>query len=309
MPPEADGPVGVVFDVQPYCVYDGPGIRTGLFLKGCPLRCAWCHNPESQQPGAQVRFVASRCDGCGLCVDRCAPGALRLRRGALKWDAGRCTHCGACADACAPRAFVRVGEALTVDALVERATADRAFFAGSGGGVTVSGGEPTLQPEYLLALLGTLQRSGLHTAIETCGHFPEKLLGPLLEVVDLFLFDLKHVDEQKHRAGTRCGNALLLANFHALLARAGVERVTARIPLVPGFNTSREDVAAFAGFLADAGYGGEVHLMPHHGWAKSKYESLGRAADYCDLSAHAPPDLERITGQFAARGLQTRVHG
>lgn len=306
---EPDGPAGVVFDIQQYCVYDGPGIRTGVFFKGCPMRCFWCHNPESQKPQPQLRFIASRCDGCGRCVDRCAPKAIRLRRGTLEWETGLCNHCGDCADSCAEKALVRAGEVLTVAQAVERATVDREFFAGSGGGVTVSGGEPTLQSEYLLRVLRSLRERGLHTAIETCGQFPADLLSSLLETVDLFLFDLKQIDDRKHREGTGCSNRQIHDNFRTLLARAGAERTTVRIPLIPGFNTSEADISAFARFLKEAGYHGEVHLMPYHGWAKSKYESLGRLRDYRDLSKTEPSDTDRIIGQFAARGLATRIYG
>lgn len=305
----AESLTGLVFDVQRYCVYDGPGIRTGVFLKGCPLRCFWCHNPESQERAPEMRFIASRCDGCGACIDVCEPKAVRVRGKTLQWDPTGCDGCGRCVDVCADGAFVPVGEVVSVEQVVERATADREFYAESGGGVTVSGGEPTAQPEFLLALLEALRAQGVRTALETAGQFPRDLLQPLAEVTDLFLFDIKHVDDVKHRAGTGTGNRAIVQNFTALVSTAGSDAVTPRIPLVPGFNTDVEDIEAIAAFLAEAGYKGDVHLMPYHGWAKSKYESLGRLADYRDLSDEPAADVDRIAAQFEARGFGVRLHG
>ncbi|MFA5786056.1 MAG: glycyl-radical enzyme activating protein [Actinomycetota bacterium] len=306
---EATGSVGVIFDIQRYCVYDGPGIRTGVFLKGCPMRCFWCHNPESQQCRPQVRFLATRCDGCGACVERCDVGAIRLRKGKLLWDFEHCNDCGECADVCTENAFARIGEELSVAQTMERVMADRDFFAGSHGGVTVSGGEPTMQPEFLLHLLRALRQDGIHTALDTCGHFPGRLLPQLLETVDLFLFDIKHADDQEHQRATGFGNRRILENFRDLLAKVGSARVTVRVPLVPGFNTEPGDIEAVIEVLTSAGYEGEVHLMPYHGWAKSKYESLGRFGDYRDLSDTPPADTDRVIAQFAAHGLETRLYG
>lgn len=305
----AESPTGLVFDVQRYCVYDGPGIRTGVFLKGCPLRCFWCHNPESQVRAPEIRFRAARCDGCGACVEVCDPKAVRLRAGALTWDVASCDGCGRCVDVCGEGAFLRIGEEATVEHVIEQVLADREFFEGSGGGVTVSGGEPTAQPEYLLALLHAARAEGLHTTLETAGQFPRHLLPALLEVVDLFLFDIKHIDDEKHRQATGCGNQVILENFKALLDAAGAPRVIPRVPLIPGYNTDEASIDALAAFLAESGYAGEVHAMPYHGWAKSKYESLGRAADYRDVPDLSSDDVGRITAQLAARGFGVRLYG
>ncbi|MFA5890516.1 MAG: glycyl-radical enzyme activating protein [Actinomycetota bacterium] len=305
----AESPTGLIFDVQRYCVYDGPGIRTGVFLKGCPMRCFWCHNPESQAKVPEVRFLASRCDGCGECLKVCDPKAVRLRGKTLQWDLAECDGCGRCVDVCSEGAFLRVGEEVSVEQAVERATADLEFFVESEGGVTVTGGEPTTQPEFLLALLGALRARGVRAALETAGLFPRELLQPLADVTDLFLFDIKHVDDEKHRAGTGTGNRSILENFAALIGVVGSGRVTPRIPLIPGFNTEAEDIEAIAAFLVAAGYSGETHLMPYHGWAKGKYESLGRLADYRDLSSELPVDVERISAQFEERGFGVRLHG
>lgn len=305
----AESPTGLVFDVQRYCVYDGPGIRTGVFLKGCPMRCFWCHNPESQEKVPEIRFLESRCDGCGECVKVCDPKAVRLAGKTLQWDQAACDGCGRCVDACAEGAFQRVGEKVSVEQIVERVIADREFFVESDGGVTVSGGEPTAQPEFLLALLAALRAQGIRTAVETAGVFPRDLLRPLAEVTDLFLFDIKHVDDEKHRAGTGTGNRAILENFAALVRMVGTDRLVPRIPLIPGFNTGEQEIESIAMFLTSTGYRGAAHLMPYHAWAKSKYESLGRLADYRDLSHEEPVDIERISKQFEKCGLEVRLHG
>ncbi len=300
---------GMVFDLQSYCLYDGPGIRTVVFLKGCPLRCFWCHNPESQRSDPQVRFRESRCDACGDCVPACAPSALAVSGKKLDWRVDACDGCGACVDACAEGAFLRSGEELDVYEVVRRVNCDREFLTQSHGGVTISGGEPAMQPRFLTALLRAFHDDGMHTALDTCGHFSENLLPELLDTVDLFLFDLKQIDSDKHLAATGVDNERILSNFRRLASEAGDDRIILRIPLIPGVNTDEQDVAAFIEFLDSTSFRGRIDLMPYHRWARAKYESLGRQAEYRDLPTMSAHTAAQVIEALKAHGFEAYVHG
>ncbi len=296
--------MGLVYDVQTYALYDGPGIRTAVFLKGCPLRCWWCHNPESQRPEPEPGWYEARCQGCRRCTEACSLGALGWRADRLVRDSDACVGCGACADACPHSATERIGDEADAAELIARVARDRAFFDASGGGVTFSGGEPTAQLPFLLSALEHAGAAGLHRALETCGAFGARWCAPLAERVDLFLFDLKHVDDDAHRQGTGAGNQRILANFEVLLDLVGAARITPRIPIIPGFNADPAACQALAGFLRTRGYRGEVHLMPYHGWARDKYARIGRASDFRAAPPLTASDRDTITDDFTGGGLE-----
>jgi pyruvate formate lyase activating enzyme len=272
--------VGVVFDIQNYCLYDGPGVRTCVYFKGCPLHCAWCHNPESIRPRPEMAYWRDRCALCGACVETCPRKALSVGPTGVTRDSASCDACGTCAEACPNQAMERIGFEITPEDLVPRLLSDKPFFDDSGGGVTLTGGEPTFQPAFLVDVLRTLKTRGIHCAIQTCGYFGEGLTDRLLETVDLFLFDLKHPDPARHGEGTGVGNEPILANFTRILETAGPDRIVPRIPLVPGVNTDRETITAFSALLRRHGYAGEVHLMPYHAMSRGKYERLGHNAAF-----------------------------
>jgi pyruvate formate lyase activating enzyme len=289
---------GRIFDVQRFSLHDGPGIRTTVFLKGCPARCLWCHNPESQSFAPEVLVVETRCVSCGTCQTVCPHGAPPP-------GSGLCTACGACVEACPAGARRLAGRETTVDAVMEEVLRDRVFYEESGGGVTFSGGEPLAQPEFLRALLRVCRDAGIRTAVDTCGFAPRDRLLALAPLVDLFLFDVKLVDDARHRALTGLPVAPILGNLEALVATH--ENVWIRVPVVPGHTDAEEDVAATAGLVAGLAGVRQVSLLPYHPTGAAKARRLGR--DY-PLQALAPPSPERLAqlaALFHEHGLAVRI--
>jgi pyruvate formate lyase activating enzyme len=289
---------GRVFNVQRYSLHDGPGIRTTVFLKGCPARCLWCHNPESQSFDPEVLVVETRCVACGTCASVCAHGAPAP-------GSSLCTACGACVEACPTGARQLAGRETTVDAVMLDVLRDRVFYEQSGGGVTFSGGEPLAQPDFLRGLLEASRTAGLHTAVDTCGFASrERLLG-LVPLVDLFLFDVKLVDDARHRALTGLPVAPILDNLRALAAVHA--DVWIRVPVVPGHTDAESDVAATAALVAGLPGVHPVSLLPYHRTGASKARRLGRRYP---LDALLPPPgehLAALAALFRNRGLAVAI--
>jgi pyruvate formate lyase activating enzyme len=281
---------GMVFDIQRCCVHDGPGIRTTVFLKGCNLRCFWCHNPESWRAEPDLLLYPGKCIGCGKCFALCPQGCHGvLPDGAHRIRREKCTLCGACAKRCYAGALVLSGKGRGVEDVMKTVLADAAFYKNSGGGMTVSGGEPLLQPEFTLALLRAAKKEGLHTALDTAGHVPCETLREIAPCVDLWLYDCKCMDDALHRQATGVGNERILENLRRL--GQGGAPVWVRVPVIPGFNDTEGNMRGLRGFLAGLPAVARLDLLPYHGLGAGKNASLGRGGTHTELN---PPPKERM---------------
>lgn len=298
---------GTVFDVQRYSLDDGPGLRTAVFLKGCPLRCAWCSNPESQRVIPEVLMFATNCITCGACVQVCAVEGRTLDSDHLAWDRTSCTRCGECVRICPARATVWSGVGRTAGDVVREILRDAAFY-GDGGGLTLTGGEPLLQSVFAEALLRLAKSEGLDTAIETTGNAPWETLESVNPYVDLWLFDLKHPDSQAHRKWTGLGNELILSNLRKLAASGAPVRV--RMPLIPGVNSSDDNLRRTAEFITQLGAAvRSVDLLPYHKLARAKFEALGRNGTVYDAGLVSDREVESAAELLRSYKLTVQIAG
>lgn len=299
-----------VFNIQKYSLYDGPGIRTLVFFQGCPLRCLWCANPEGQSSAAKVLLHHTLCVHCGDCVPVC-PGHLHSLSGAPPrhgFERSGCTGCGACVGACGHGALSLSGKAMDIGEILACVLEDRDFYETSGGGLTVGGGEPLMQWQAVYALLQACRREGIHTAMETCGQAEAGVIEQIAPLVDLFLYDLKHMDTHKHRALTGVGNETILKNMVWLLEQG--YRVRARLPLINGCNTDEHALRAVAAFLApwrDTPCLDGVDLLPYHRLGIQKYESLGMPYRLDAQAAVGEEQLLLAQSIFEAQGLPVAI--
>jgi pyruvate formate lyase activating enzyme len=299
---------GVVFDIQRYSIHDGPGIRTTIFLKGCPLRCYWCQNPESQSDTPEILFDASKCTGCGACVEVCTTGAARLSEGKAIIDRAVCRGCGKCVEACLNEARRLVGKEMTVEEVMQPVLKDVRFYENSGGGVTLSGGEPTAQPDFALALLRRCKELGLHTVVETCGCAAWPLFEQILEYTDLVFYDLKHLDPAKHFEGTQVKNLLILENAKRIQA---LKPMIVRVPLIPGFNDSPAAIEATVRFVKSELPSTPIELLPYNKLGEGKYGRLDRSGPSLETMAEdhiaALNEIVKQTLAIEKRPPQTEV--
>jgi pyruvate formate lyase activating enzyme len=270
---------GIVFNIQKFSVHDGPGIRTIAFLKGCPLRCRWCSNPESQNPKPELAYNRGRCltfDNCIRCLEICTPGAIHKDEdNRPRIDRNLCTQCLLCADACPSKALSVYGYEVTVARVIEEVERDGAFYARSGGGLTISGGEPMAQPEFTIALLTEACRRRINTAMETCGYCRTEDLVSASVHLNTLIYDLKIMDDHLHRKFTSISNALILDNLKRVRQAVPDLQILVRTPVIPAVNDNEEAIAAIVDFIADMA-NVSYEMLAFHRMGKPKYEYLGR---------------------------------
>ena len=298
---------GTVFDIKKFALHDGPGLRTTVFLKGCPLCCPWCHNPEGILPAPQRIARPERCIGCGLCAAACPEQALELDGREVVYHPGRCVGCGACAAACPAEAVAFAGKVMSVGQVLAEIEQDRSFYDQSGGGVTFSGGEPLMQPDFLLELLKACGSQDLHRTVDTTGYGPVELLRAVAESSELLLFDLKHMDSRRHQSLTGVPNEPILDNL-TMLAKTD-RTLWVRIPLIPGVNDNADNLTATARFLGGLPHPPRVQILPYHSSARGKYQRLTQP--YA-LAQALPPTRQQLAA--AARllgswGLPITIEG
>lgn len=291
---------GIIFNIQKFSLHDGPGIRTVVFFKGCPLHCKWCANPESQSGKCQILWDQDKCTGCKSCIAACPAKAISEQEGKPCIDADLCRGCMTCISHCPRQALKAEGESKSVREILEICLQDEAFYEESGGGVTLSGGEVLMQPEFAVSLLKALKDRHIHTAIETTGYANEKIFRNVTSYADLLLFDMKHWNENRHKDGTGVSNHLILNNMKGAISSG--KNILPRLPVIPDYNDSPEDAEHFAKCLLDIG-AKEVQLLPFHQFGEKKYAMLHKTYAYADIAALHEEDLETFREIFIQHGI------
>jgi pyruvate formate lyase activating enzyme len=300
--------VQLIFDIKRYAISDGPGIRIAIYFKGCPLRCAWCHNPESQSPKVQKLYTANKCIGAQDCIEVCPEDALTLTPDGIVTDSDKCTLCGLCADACPTKAIEMSGKLYNPVELMEIIERERIHIEQSGGGVTFSGGEPLMYPEFLIQMLKICGEHGLHRAVDTCGYASKETLLKVAEHTDLFLYDLKLMDPVQHKKWTGRNNHLILDNLKTL-AEIGAN-INIRVPFIKNVNTGLEEVSKMAEFIASLpGHKPLVNILPYHNIATGKYKKLEMEYNEEEMDEPSEEEILQAIHTFSSFGLEVEIGG
>ncbi|OQX84886.1 MAG: hypothetical protein B6D63_03590 [Candidatus Latescibacteria bacterium 4484_7] len=297
---------GLIFDIKRFAIHDGPGIRTTVFFKGCPLKCPWCHNPEGIDPSPEIIVSDDRCIACFDCVAVCPKGAIAEAGRTVTIDRANCDLCGECVRVCYAEALEIVGREIDSDELMGEIRKDRIFYEQSGGGATFSGGEPLMQFDFLAETLSMCRDEGIGTVLDTSGFVSSERMIGIAPLVDVFLFDVKHMDSSIHERYTGVPNGPILDNLELLAKRGAL--IVARFPLVPGFNDSAENIEETASFLASAGIE-EVRILPYHKAWLAKYEKLGKGVRPYMADVPSKEDMSGVIAAFRGHGLKVAVGG
>jgi pyruvate formate lyase activating enzyme len=298
---------GIVFDIKKYAIHDGPGIRTTVFFKGCPLKCRWCHNPEGVAISPEVIYRKDRCIGCGECINACPEDAITRSPQGMITNPSNCLRCGLCAESCPAEARELIGRVMTVEDVLREIEKDVLFYDESGGGVTFSGGEPLMQPDFLLGLLDASGRLGIHRVVDTTGYADSTLLLEVAEKTELFLYDLKQMDSDKHQKYTGVPNERILNNLELLVNQKAMLKI--RVPIIPGVNCDDENIDGLGAFVSTLSGVTDIDVLPYHNTAKNKYRRFGiedRAGEVLPPSASR---IRSIVKRLEGFGLRVKVGG
>jgi pyruvate formate lyase activating enzyme len=298
---------GMVFDVERYSIHDGPGIRTTVFLKGCPLRCWWCQNPEGQDAKPELVYRKSRCIGCSECIKNCSQKAISLVAPHISINRENCVLCDNCSQVCPSDALSIAGKQMGVKEILEEIEKDMTFYNESGGGVTFSGGEPLLQPDFLNALLTECKEREIHTIVSTCGFAPYEIINRICDKVDLFLYDIKIMDSRKHRKYTGASNEQVLENLRKLAENGS--SIVISFPIIPGINDDEKNVTRTAGFISSLPNIKNVNLLPYHRAGIEKYKSLGKSYKLDKIQPPSNQKIRSIKEQMEAFGIRVGIGG
>jgi pyruvate formate lyase activating enzyme len=297
---------GMIFDIKKYATDDGPGIRTTVFLKGCPLRCWWCHNPEGQTPTLELMYRRQKCNSCSECEKVCPREAIAHVTKQISINRKRCNPCGECSQKCPTNALTIIGKETNVEEVMKEIDKDMVFYEESKGGITVSGGEPLTQIDFLNVLLEKCKERNIHTAVDTCGYAPKEAFDKVSDKVDLFLFDIKLMDNKKHMKYTGVSNKLILENF-TKLAENGNDLLV-RFPIIPDINDDEDNVTKTAEFMLSHGIE-NISLLSYHRAGIVKYRSLGKAYRMKEAISPSDEKMKAIKEELEALGLRVRIGG
>jgi pyruvate formate lyase activating enzyme len=301
---------GIVLDIERFAIHDGPGIRTVLFLKGCPLKCLWCSTVDSQHAWPEMEYFIDKCTVCGKCVDICPNNAIyKVDDVRIITDRQRCNNCGKCIEICSTGARKMAGKDMTVDQVMKEIEKDSLFFSNSGGGITLSGGEPTMQPDFSIEILKACKKYGINTAIETCGHTNWEILHKILKYTDFVYMDIKHSSSEKHKMLTLKRNALILHNIRKAASKFPDKPLTIRIPIIPGYNDSEKNISETAKFVCRLDGQHKIELLPYHKLGIHKYAALSRDYSLSHLKPVRESRMQTLESLIKSYGLEVQIGG